>query len=399
MSEASARVVRLVLVTPDGALVGALPPFPVATPWWEDAGPVVEIALERFGVHVTILRLLETERPSPHGGAVTYLAEVAQPVPAEPWLGSLDDHPLRMSWAMPGGPAADLAWAESMLSARRMRRIGPARQFRTWNLSSLWQLPVDEQTVWLKCVPPFFAHEGRMLEQLQDAPVPKLIAHDGQRLLLAEIPGHDLYDAPPPRLLEMVGLLVGLQREWLGRTDELLLMGLPDWRADALTASIAALVGRIGPQLATADSAILHEFVTGLAARFAQVAACGLPDTLVHGDFHRGNFRGNDLKMTLLDWGDSGIGHPLLDQPAFLEAAPADVAEMISRHWNDEWMRAVPGSDPAHAARLIRPIAAARQALIYVTFLEAIEPTERPYHAADPASWLRRTAALLRDGS
>ena len=79
------RIARLVLVTPDGALVGALPPMPVALPWWQDAETVVQAARQQHGVNVTVLRLLETERDRPHGGAVTYLAEVRESVPAEPW--------------------------------------------------------------------------------------------------------------------------------------------------------------------------------------------------------------------------------------------------------------------------------------------------------------------------
>ena len=97
---------------------------------------------------------------------MTYLAEVATRVPAEPWNGPLDDHPLRSSWARPSGPAADLAWADAALASRGIRRIGPPEQVRTWNLSSIWRVPVEGQTVWLKVVPPFFAHEGPLLERL-----------------------------------------------------------------------------------------------------------------------------------------------------------------------------------------------------------------------------------------
>ena len=82
------RTARLVLVTPDGVVVGALPAVPVALPWWQDAEFVVQAARQR-GVDVTVLRLLETERDRPHGGAVTYLAEVRDPVSAEPWHGRL----------------------------------------------------------------------------------------------------------------------------------------------------------------------------------------------------------------------------------------------------------------------------------------------------------------------
>jgi hypothetical protein len=390
------RFAKLILVMPDGEVVGAVAPFPVASPWWQDVEPVVSAAREYHGIDVTVLRLLETEFPIPHGGTVTYLAEVAHPVSAEHWDGTLDDHPLRMTWARPGGPAADLVWAESRLDERGLPRIAPAEQVRSWNLSSLWRLPVEGQTVWLKVVPPFFMHEGRILERLQGERVPTLIAHDGPRLLLAEIPGEDLYRASPSQLLEMVSLLVTLQREWVGGTDALLELGLPDWREPALVPAIARLVERLGTELTRDDRAALDDFVKGLADRFARVAACGLPDTLVHGDFHPGNFRGDEGRLVLLDWGDCGLGHPLLDEPAFLDRVSPDAVDTVRRHWHAEWTRAVPGSDPNRASRLLWPIAAARQAVTYQGFLDGIEPSEGPYHAADPADWLRRTAKLVR---
>ena len=391
----SESVATLVLVTPDGQIVGCLPPTPTSTPWWPNAEAVVEAVRARFGLDVTILRLLEAEPGRWHGGAVAYVAEIERPVPAEPWQGSLDDHPLRQRWARPGGPAADLAWAESALAGLGIDRVGTAEQMKTWNLSSLWRLPAVDQAVWLKVVPPFFAHEGAMLERLAGGPVPRLLAHDRDRMLLAEIPGRDFYDAEPSQLLAMVDLLVDLQSEWFGRADELLDIGLPDWRGPALSKAIADVVERTGLELDADDRAVLAVFVRDLPSRFDEIAECGLPDTLVHGDFHPGNTRGEGTAITLLDWGDCGVGNPLLDQPAFLERVPTAQAIAIGEHWLRNLERAVPGSNPERAARLIAPIAAARQAAIYRKFLDNIEPSEWPYHAADPRDWLGRTAALV----
>jgi hypothetical protein len=69
---------------------------------------------------------------------------------------------------------------------------------RTWNLSSLWRVPVEGQTVWLKVVPYFFAHEGALLALMAGACVPTVLSHDGGRMLLAEIVGKDLYFAELP---------------------------------------------------------------------------------------------------------------------------------------------------------------------------------------------------------
>jgi Ser/Thr protein kinase RdoA (MazF antagonist) len=388
------RTAELVLVTPDGAVVGCLPPVPVSTPWWQDIAPVVRAVRERDGIDVTVLRLLAAERDRPHGGRVTYLAEVAQRVPAAPWHGTLDEQALRQAFAKPGGPGADLAWARSMLIDRGLRPMASPVQVRTWNLSSLWRIPVEGGTAWLKVVPPFLAHEGDLLARLAGERVPILLGHEGGRMLLAEIAGADCYDAELPLLLEMVTLLVELQRSWSGRVDELLALGLPDWRAAALVPKIADVVKRTAHELSAADRAALGSFARGLPARFAAVAASGIGDTLVHGDFHPGNFRGDGRALTLLDWGDSGVGHPLLDQTAFLDRVPEESVPLVREHWLRLWRESAPDADPARAASLLAPIAAARQAVIYRGFLDRIEPAEHPYHRCDPAEWLRRTAAL-----
>ena len=391
------RTAELVLVTQDGECIGSLSAVPVPTPWWQDVEPVVTAAREHHGIDVVILRLLGAELGRPHGGRVTYLAEVAKPVPARRWAGVLDDQPQRHAFAKPGGPAADLAWAGAVLARRGLQPTAKPTQVRTWNLSSLWRLPVEGQTAWLKVVPHFFAHEAPLLALLAGSLVPRVLGHDGGRMLLAEIAGKDLHGAERPLLLDMVNLLVNLQRRWIDREAELLALGLPDWRASALTAAIAATVERTQDELSAEDRATLAAFVRELPRRFDEVAGCGLPDTLVHGDFHPGNFRGDGRALTLLDWGDSGVGHPLLDQPAFLTAIPEDAVGAVQARWLQLWSDVVPGSDPARASVLLAPVAAARQAVIYRKFLDNIEPSEHPYHRADPAHWLKRTALLVRE--
>ncbi len=65
---------------------------------------------------------------------MTYLAQVDRAVPAEPWAGRVYEHPLRLAYARPGGPAADLAWARGCMAAIGLEPSGPPVQVRTWNL-------------------------------------------------------------------------------------------------------------------------------------------------------------------------------------------------------------------------------------------------------------------------
>ena len=201
--------------------------------------------------------------------------------------------------------------------------------------------------VWLKVVPPFFAHEGAMLERI--AIGPPVLATDGPRSLLADVPGEDLYEPSPAQVAAMVRLLVAEQARWIDRVDEVLALGAPDWRGDAFVALAADVVARTTDELDAATAAAARRLVDELPATFTALAACGIPDSLVHGDFHGGNVRADGERLVLLDWGDSGVGHPLLDQPAALEHLAGAVAASARAAWTAAWLDAVPGSDPERA--------------------------------------------------
>ncbi|HET8680488.1 MAG TPA: aminoglycoside phosphotransferase family protein [Micromonosporaceae bacterium] len=397
------RIVTLVLVDRAGVLLGALPPYEVAAPWWQDMAGVVAGTRERYGVEVTVLRLLGTRLPAPHGGAVTYLAECltgapAQAVPVdaagrEPAAAAPREHPLRALWARPGGPAASLAWAAGQL-AQLGWQPSIASQQRTWNLSAIWRLDGPSGTAWLKQVPPFFAHEPAVLRWLGTvAPqrVPAVLAADEGtgRMLLAHAAGEDRYLAPPAELAGLIDDLHVIQRHAVPHAHLLRAAGVPDRRWPALVNRVRDTVARHGPGLGPEPDLALRSLVEGLDARLAAVDACGLPDTLGHGDFHAGNSRGDGRHRTLIDWGDSFVGHPGFDALRIVEQQPPPVAERLLRHWARRWRQAVPGSDPERALDLLAPVAALSAAATYAGFVSAIEPTERPYHAADIGIALR----------
>ena len=83
---------------------------------------------------------------------------------------------------------------------------------------------------------------------------------------------------------------------------------------------------------------------------------------------------------------------PLLDAAAFFERLTPAGASAARAAFTAAWRRAIPGSDPDSARRLLVPIAALRQAVIYRRFLDHIEPSEHPFHRDDPANWITRAA-------
>ncbi len=393
------RIASVALVSPAGAPLGILAPIAVEPPWWQEVEALVRAVRERDGIEIVVRRLTATERPEAPGGRVSYLAETPDAVRGETVgampADALADHPLRAAYARPGGPTVDLVWARGVLVGKGLTLSAPPVQMRTWNLSSLWRLETGGGRAWLKVVPEFLTREARVLTWLAGEAVPDLIGGGGTRSLMADIAGADLYGAGPAELAEMVNLLVDLQVRRGRDIAELEALGLVDWRAPALAAAITSAVARTGPDLALAERRALDRFVAGLPRRLADLAACGLAETLIHSDFHPGNLRGAPGAMRLLDWGEAGIGHPCLDQAAMFAGLASGVLEPLRARWVERLYATAPGSDPGRAFALCRPLALAKQAAVYWNFLDHIEPDEHPYHRADPADRLRKTLAVL----
>lgn len=409
------REVHLLLVDDAARPLGLLGPVAAGTPWWPDVEPVVRTVRERWDLDVQVLRVLSaSSRPADEpggaaGGVVTYLAQCGQatsvplrPVPDDVVEAALADEPLRAPWAHVGGPGRIASWADAVLTARGTPRTGPVEQVKTWNLSSILRVPTDAGPVWCKSVPTFFAHEPAVIELLAARGhadlVPQVLGRDAATgsMLLADLPGSDQWAAPLERLVQMVQAVVDLQHDstaWLG---DLRATGLPDWRGPALVAALTTLCRRpdVREPLTDVERSALDGLVDALPVVDHTLAACGLPDTLVHGDLHPGNWRYGSRGLVLLDWGDSGVGHPLLDGPAFLERVPAEHRSTVLAAWAERWQHHVPDADVERAVRVVEPLAALRQALIYQGFLDRIEPDEHVYHRADVPHWIRTALDL-----
>jgi hypothetical protein len=390
----SGRDVTLVLCTADGDLLGAAAPLSVCCDWDRDVEELVATAGRALRVGVRLLRILDLPAGSGVGSAraVAYLAEVdATPsVDLAPWpAATMAPDPKRHCYAEPGGHQRDLDWATATLEDRGIRPTAAAVQVRTWSLSSIWRMPTDRGLVWLKVAPAFCASESAIMPLLDERVVPTVLGAAPGRILLADVPGEDQYGASGEELRSMARLLIDLQAEWIDRVPELERLDVVDKRAAAALPRIYSVVDRNRRLLDRDTQRALDMIVEWLPERFAALDACGIPDTLVHGDFYPGNVRGTPGSYRILDWGDGGIGHPMLDlRPAFERMSPVDQLDWISI-WAGEWSRVVPGCDARHAAELVRPLGPLFGAVVYQKFLDNIEPSERRYFDGDPIRALR----------
>jgi len=392
------------VVTWGNAYLGVIGPFPVSVPWWSEVEPVAAQLRELLDVPVLVLRLLLVDGgEGGRDGHVTYhVAALNRPAP-----GLLAERPvdqaaltgpegLRSPWARLEGLLEVLSWAADTLGAAGRRVTGPAVQRKTWNLAALFRLPTDNGSVWLKTTPRFAADEASVIAafaRVDPALVPPVIGAGPRRVLLGHLPGQDCWDASPTIITSAVRRLAAAQAVLADRPASLP-PGLPDRRAPVIAGQIRALLdGQAGGELSAGETAAAR----GLLTRFALLDDCGLPDTIVHGDFHPGNWRSDGGPPAIVDWADAHLGNPVLDGLRACDFLPPRRRPVAARAWIDAWASRIPGCEPARALRIAGPLAHLMYAVRYQEFLNGIEPSERIYHLGDPAAAIRAALRSAQD--
>jgi len=392
------------VVTWDEAYLGMIGPFPVSVPWWSEVEPVVAHLREALDVPVLVLRLLLAEGgEGGRDGHVTYhVAALRRPAPGllagrpadQAALTGPED--LRSPWARLEGIREVLSWAAGTLGAAGRRVTGPAVQRKTWNLAALFRLPTGKGPVWLKATPRFAADEASVIAafaRVDPALVPPVIGAGPGRVLLGHLPGEDCWDASPQIITSAVRRLATAQAVLAGQPASIP-PGLPDRRAPVIAGQIRALLDGPAACELTASEATAAR---GLLSRFALLDECGLPDTLVHGDFHPGNWRSDGGPPAIVDWADAHLGNPVLDGLRACGFLPEGKRPTAARAWIDAWAACIPGCDPARALTIAKPLAHLTYAVRYQEFLDGIEPSERIYHLGDPAAAIQAALCSARD--
>jgi len=370
------------VVTSGAECVGVVGPFAVGNPWWAEVAPVTEHLRAVLGVPAYVLRLIGVEYgEGARDGHVTYHVEApGAAVALPPAQAPTDRHELRTRWATAAGLRDLFCWARDALATAGRPVTGPVEQHKTWNLAGLFRLPTATGPVWLKTTPHFAADEPRVIAAFAAVDpnlVPPVLAAGERRMLLANLPGQDCWHPDEATISSAIPRFVAAQSA---------LDTPPPWLRDGRTPAddVRALLDR--------DLGLDPDEVAGAIAllpRWTEVADCGLPDTIVHGDFHSGNWRADDGPPVVLDFADAHFGNPVLDGLRVADFLAEPRKPVARRVWVEAWRSVRPDSDPARALAVAEPLAHLAYAVRYQEFLDGIEPSERIYHLGDPASSVR----------
>jgi aminoglycoside/choline kinase family phosphotransferase len=225
------------------------------------------------------------------------------------------------------------------------------------------------------------------VHQYDDALAPAVLGVDLENRwsLLAHAPGTDCWEPDPETVQDIVSRWVAVQAAIAG--DEL---RVPQLLATDLPAELDRLLaGEVGERLLPpelAQARVLRDQLPGIVA---ELDSAGLPNTLVHGDFHPGNWRSDGTNRVIVDWADSYLGHPAADLQRLVNWLPPEKRPLAIQTWAAAWQRALPSADPLRALKPMSILIHLLGATTYQRFLDNIEPDERIYHEDDPTYEIR----------
>ncbi|HEY7133343.1 MAG TPA: phosphotransferase, partial [Candidatus Limnocylindrales bacterium] len=269
--------------------------------------------------------------------------------------------PLRPRWARPGWNARAVAWMRRAAAEAGRPLIGEPRPFYLRGISALLRAPTADGDLFLKAVFPVFHAEPVITRVLADRlpdDVPPVLAIEPEEgwLLVGDIGSRWVLELPeaerPAALAEGARTLVEIQRAMAGQPHDLAALeaaGSPHRPLDGIPAAFAAAIGVDGfgageEPVPEADRDIAIARVRAAVERLARL---GLPESLIHGDFHSGNAaRVDDGRIVIIDWSDAAIGSPLVDLVTWTSwsGERGEEIDAATDAWIDAWSPVVPAA-------------------------------------------------------
>ncbi|MEO8610506.1 MAG: hypothetical protein ABI690_21595 [Chloroflexota bacterium] len=342
-----------VILNADDALLlidGALPAIATtARHFWQTCEPVNRALKRTYGLNVSTVRCVSTEKefttiylmeyqdgklpPGAVWVAPDKLPRLSAPATAKQiraWLAWFcSDHPQRRTWYRPGFFRMTAQTLPDRLPDIHIRRL---EQVRSWERSSIIRILTDDSPdLYLKSVPPMFAHEPALaawLYQQHPQLFPAVRQHrPAVDFITAAYSGKSLQEMPSLELWQnALAQYATLQVEFASRTHELKALHVPerglDWIAEHIDMLLDddVLLGCGTNPLTKEQIAALRALRPRLHAACESLGSYNIPLSLEHGDLWTGQIivrpEGDGFLFT--DWSDSAITCPLFSLPYFL---------------------------------------------------------------------------------
>lgn len=203
--------------------------------------------------------------------------------------------PLRPVWSRPGWFARASAWMLDQMAEAGCPATGAPRIHYLWGVSVVLRAPSSDGDVFLKCSGDIFRQEAittRRLAAHMPEVFPEVVAVDATQgwLLMRDVGAPELGEQDQSLWSKGLVTYAGIQRTWLGRTDELVDLGLSVRSLTALAEEVGAIGGDV--LQSRMDSELRDRWrssAPALAAACLRLEEIGPGPSLVHGDLHPWN--------------------------------------------------------------------------------------------------------------
>jgi hypothetical protein len=403
---------QAILVLPSG-----LPQVEVADEFWfPDVATPVQALRDQHGIEAYVLTCLD-EAPS------YLMINVGETPENASWVADFDD-PLVLAarnhlalpmdaratpaWTRPGWYAEALPWIDEHLDAPR---TGVPAQVRSWGLSNVLRCPTSKGDVYFKAIahsstirpvsddalPLLFAHEPRLLRHLADERpdlVPEPVAIDDARawMLLPDLGPMLAAETDVDVWIRAIRGHAQLQRGYADQPDKLLEFSCVDRRLAVLKGELDRLVG---PNPATDllepdERAALPKRAEQLREAIEELAAIGVPETLLHGDLHPRNLAVRDGRVIAFDWTDAALAHPFLDLVTFFDKrSPVSMDPRVRDAYLAEWEEYAPPASLLRALELAQELGALHQVMTSLHLADNITGPSSASMIRGATWWLR----------
>ena len=320
-------------------------------------------------------------RWSPSAQAQGHVGTVSSLQPfVDAWLAEWAGGPVppnRAAWSRRGWFSPFRRWIDEQLFASGGAVTLDVTPFRMWGISAVFRVETSVGVRWAKATFPGFAAEPAItqaLDRLVPGAVARVVAVDAARgwLLLEHVAGVPVA-MQDDRTDDAIRALVQLQRMAASHAGELLATGVADRSLERLADDVMEALAAT-PRVDIRRSVDDHIVVSAVQAAVIEVAALGLPTTLVHGDFHPSNVMVDGDRFVIFDWSDGAWSHPLVDVGAWAAwyRDEPDVVDALWRTWTEAWGVA---ADDLHRVRpALDVVVAAYHVVSYVRIADGLEP-------------------------
>jgi hypothetical protein len=318
---------------------------------------------------------------------------------------------LRPRWMRRGWFDRASTWMRTATTDAGRPLTGPPSPFFLRGISALLRATTAGPDLFLKAVfPPFHAEPvlTRLLAERFPDTVPTVVAvqPDEGWLIVEDIGSAWVGDVPvddrPTALGRGARALVAIQRAIAPDTAALRTLldaGAPHRPLADLVASVSAAIGPDG--FGVGDGGIPPERAQrvrqAVAAAVARVEAVGLPESVVHGDFHSGNAGLVDDRIVIIDWSDAAISNPAIDLVTWIAWSgdrPNEVAAATDA-WVDAWSGTVDGDALRAVIDDVLIVGAAYQIVSYDGIRRNLEPATRYTMTGGGDHFLKTLEAIL----